>query len=65
MLPALEGLRPTAEERRKHAERVAAAAELMSSALSRAGPLAHPGRDDFTEEQARRVLASWERQLGR
>jgi hypothetical protein len=65
VLPSLDGRRPSTEEKRDHAAQVTVAARLMSSALTRGGPLAHAGRDDLTDEQARRVLASWERQLGR
>lgn len=65
VLPALEGRTPSTPERRDHALRVAEAARWLSSAIARGGPLAHAGRDDLTAGQARRVLASWERQLGR
>jgi hypothetical protein len=59
VLPALAGEAPRAERVQRLAAGASEAAEWLARALSRGSPLAHPGRETLTREQAEVVLRSW------
>jgi hypothetical protein len=60
VLPALVG---QPERRDRHRQHVGEAIELLERALGAGGPLGHPGRENLSREDARRTLASWQRQI--
>ena len=60
VLPALVGQPARPDRHRVH---VGEAIELLQRAIDASGPLGHPGRENLTREDARRTLASWQRQI--
>jgi hypothetical protein len=60
VLPALVG---QPERRDRHRQHIGEAIALLERAIETNGPLGHPGRENLTREDARRTLASWQRQM--
>jgi hypothetical protein len=61
VMPALAGEAPPEWQRRAHREAVGQAIEVLETAMTRGGPLAHAGRDSLSSEDVHRTLASWRR----
>lgn len=64
IMPALAGMPATDMQLLQHRARVQAAIELLSQAIADGGVLAHAGREQFTVEDARSILMSWQKQIG-
>jgi len=62
IMPALAGLNPTASQQQNQITQTRRAAELLQNAVFRGEALGHPGREQFTVEEAERIIASWRRQ---
>jgi hypothetical protein len=62
IMPALAGSDPVASQYQAHQQALQRAITLLQNAISQGGVIAHPGRDDFSLEQADQILASWRRQ---
>ncbi|RYY01757.1 MAG: hypothetical protein EOO53_16160 [Gammaproteobacteria bacterium] len=62
IMPALAGLNPTASQQQNQITQTRRAAELLQNAIFRGEALGHPGREQFTVEEAERIIASWRRQ---
>ena len=60
VLPALVG---QPERHDRHRVHVGEAIALLERAIETGGSLGHPGRENLTREEARRMLASWQRQI--
>ena len=58
VLPALTG---QPERRDRHRLDVSEAIERLERAVRMGGPIGHPGRENLTRDDARRMLASWQR----
>lgn len=61
VLPSLDGRNVGEGERLVLAHRAGEAAELLASAIERGGPLGHPGRESLAPDEARRIVAAWDR----
>ena len=61
VLPMLDGRTPDDTERLMMARRAGEAAGLLARAIERGGPLGHPGRASLGDDEARRVVAAWDR----
>jgi hypothetical protein len=64
VLPQLEGRAAQADAIAAHRQAAAQAAEQLELALERGGSLQHPGRDEFSQADAERMVASWRRMAG-
>jgi hypothetical protein len=62
IMPAIAGLDPGLGQQQAHIVQTRRAVELLQNALVRGEALGHPGREDFTTEDAEKVIASWRRQ---
>ena len=62
IMPALAGLNPTTSQQQDQAAQTRKSADLLENAVFRGEALGHPGREQFTVEEAERIVASWRRQ---
>ncbi len=62
IMPVLAGIDPVASHYQAHQQALQRAIELLQNAITQGGVIAHPGREDFSVEQANQILASWRRQ---
>jgi len=61
VLPSLSGTAVMPKAVNAHREAAAEAAYRLRRALERGGSLAHPGREQFSRDDAERMVASWRR----
>jgi hypothetical protein len=64
VLPQLEGRAVEADAVAAHRKAAAQAAQQLELAIQRRGSLTHPGRDEFSQADAERMVASWRRIAG-
>lgn len=62
IMPALAGLNSTPSQQQNHSVQIRRAAELLQNAVFRGEALGHPGREQFTLEDAEKIVLSWRRQ---
>lgn len=62
IMPSLAGVNPTASQQQSHLSAIRNAVELLQNAVMRGEALGHPGRDDFTADEAEKIIKSWRRQ---
>ncbi|HTE41358.1 MAG TPA: hypothetical protein VK629_11035, partial [Steroidobacteraceae bacterium] len=63
VMPQLAGQSANVRTIAAHRDRIRQAIEVLSSAMARGTSLAHAGRERMTEEDAQRVIESWERSV--
>lgn len=63
IMPALAEQNPTSSQQQSHYLQVRRAAQLLHSAVTRGGSLAHPGREQLTMEECSAIVSSWQRQI--
>ena len=62
IMPSLAGFNLTASQQQNHIANIRRAAELLQNAVIRGEALGHAGREDFTVDEAERIINSWRRQ---
>jgi hypothetical protein len=64
VMPALSGESPDMQRTMTHHAATRAAIDEMNLAIASGEPLAHEGRDTFDINDAQRIVASWQKQVG-
>lgn len=63
IMPQLGGKQATAAQQSSHRANLVEASNLLMSAVYRGGPVAHPGREQLTADQASAIALSWQHML--
>lgn len=64
IMPALDGQQGSWSQQQQHLRRTAEAAEMLMTAADQGGSLGHPGRENLTQDEARRIALVWQRRPG-